>query len=637
MAFDFLLNLTGTFAAQLGPVVKGLAEAAPAMERVVVQADYLDESMKKIASSTRHTNLVLADHMKIGKAFSDFASSATQASLSVEQHAAIGQSLGQMFGDLGKQHEVGAALGQFFGDLGKMAEASKSHAKGLTLEWGNAFHSFAGFRRDAEGGWTFNVAEGLGAIAEGARGAAEFVTQLAERAYDLAKEMVGVVARTQDMRLALKLNLGEEGAEAVDHLAESIARTTRFSAGSIRQALLPLTEAGVKDEKTLDNLTTAAIDIATRRGQGMEGVQSALESFTRIAIRGEVNPKLLTGLAINATAYYEDLGKLLGRTGKQAEQLVKGGKVAKETLLSVALNQISMREGGNGIGSAALEGAKTLGATLQRLRDLPENLFEKLATSGGMIRIEETLDKFIDFATGPVGQEITKNIGNAFADLAQSILGDETSLKNFAATVQEAIPAIKTALEDLILVAKAAAGALHVAAKIVEPFIPRTADEKKAYIAQKEDELYANEHGGRHKITKDLVAGLNAARSDYVAAGESAGQGYTDGFASYTEIRSPSKMFRRFGGYSAEGFALGMEDGTSRVEAAARRSLIEPTFGGGGGAGARGGNVGPVSVNVVVNAAGESAEALAATVEQATQRALRRVLTEAGMQLPAAA
>ena len=38
----------------------------------------------------------------------------------------------------------------------EMLARARTKAPNLTFEWGNLVHSFAGFRKEADGGWTFN-------------------------------------------------------------------------------------------------------------------------------------------------------------------------------------------------------------------------------------------------------------------------------------------------------------------------------------------------------------------------------------------------------------------------------------------------------------------------------------------------
>lgn len=287
-----------------------------------------------------------------------------------------------------------------FRELAKAEKELAEAQKHLAGEDGAEF-KFAGFMVDP--------AE---LLIHGLEMAVELAEKLVETVVDVGKEMVHVAADTQDLNLAIKLDVGEEGSKKVEELGEEFRQYSRFSAAKIKNALLPLLEQGsIKDDKQLEDLTTAATDVAARRKQGIEGVQGALASFQQIALRRDVNPRILKELAINAQDYFKDLGDLYHITAKQAEKRAKEGKFASETLLSVALNQIQSREGGK-LGNATDAASKTLGATLERLGDLKENLFEKIADSPGIQSVQRFLETFEEVMGGPTGTELVEHLSS---------------------------------------------------------------------------------------------------------------------------------------------------------------------------------------------------------------------------------
>jgi hypothetical protein len=261
-------------------------------------------------------------------------------------------------------------------------------------------------------------------LAEGAALAYEAIKRVGEAVIDLGKEMITAAGKAEDLNLAVKLDVGEEGAEKVEKLADSF-RGSRFSAKGIKEALLPiLEESGNTHAESWNDLVTAATDVATRRNTGVAGAKAALEALNDI----ELNPQRLRGslkqLGIKQKDFYEDLGSLLSISAKTAEAQTKAGKVQAETLLSVAENQIAKREGG-ALGEATNEGSKTLGATLERLGNLKDNLFEKLAGSRGMQAVQGFLDNFITTMEGPIGTDLVAKIGGAFETLFGDLSGPD--------------------------------------------------------------------------------------------------------------------------------------------------------------------------------------------------------------------
>lgn len=266
--------------------------------------------------------------------------------------------------------------------------------------------------------FTFDLAEGL-------REAYEVVEKIVDGIIDVGKEIVHVAGQTQDINLAVRLNVGDEGAEKIDELAETFKDKTRFSASQIKTALLPLLQQGLgKNVEQLGDLTAAATDYAARTNSGIAGVQTALESFGNIALRGQVNFRLLKQLKISEADFNNELGSLLHTDSKAAEKLMKEGKVGKDDLLTTALNLLAKQQGGV-LGNASQDSAKTLGGTLERLSHVKENLFEGIAESPGMKAVQGFLDNLIETLEGKAGTELVAKISSLFETLFGDLSGPD--------------------------------------------------------------------------------------------------------------------------------------------------------------------------------------------------------------------
>ena len=184
--------------------------------------------------------------------------------------------------------------------LGKSAKGltdTEKHAHSAKKEF-ELFEGEVGNLRGGFAGLEFNLsALGKGGslfmfdLATGAREAVALVKELGETFFDLSKDILKAAGKRRTSNLAVKLDVGEEGAAGIDKLAKSF-KNTRFDDDQIKESLLPLLEQGVSDPKVLDDLTTAATDIAARRKQGIEGVQSALGAFQKIRAEGRGRPAL---------------------------------------------------------------------------------------------------------------------------------------------------------------------------------------------------------------------------------------------------------------------------------------------------------------------------------------------------------
>jgi len=653
MAFEFGMNLTGTFAAQLGPINTTLAETVPLLDKVVIATDYMDEAMARAASAVRHTNLTLADHMKIAQGFSNFARAAGEASLSVEQHAQVAQ-----------------GLGAFFGSLGKMAEASVPKVRRFHVEWGNMFHSFAGLRYDREKGFIFNIAESLDFVAEKIGRTGERLIEFARRAgealWDLGKDMVRVGGETQDLDLALELNLGKEGAGKVDELAGMFERKTRFDKDAIKGALLPLTEQGVTDVVTLKNFTTAAIDIATRRKQGIEGVQAIVGELARMELGGKLKDTTLKDLAIRPKEFYAELGALLHKSEEQVKKMLKAGDVDTKTTMSVVLSQIAKRQGGK-LGIASLAGGDTLGATLQRLHDLPDNLWQAVAHSPALKQVQRVLDNLIDRMSGPEGVRLVESFANAVERAFTEIRPEDITkmFENLATIVSGMIKGLGLAVELAGKLADWAdkdndreagvkgrkdlgggksviydQGDYAAAARkggmgwFAENFLYAAVDIQRLGQAQMDKDAAAA--GAR--VGEGLAAGMDSTKTLVAAAAANLAATTAGTMCGDLKIQSPSRVAFDIGGYYGEGYALGIEDQVDRVARAGRAITAASSVGGGRGdyAGAALGFAAPgakVEVHVVQHITGSDAADIAEQSGLQFEREMEQVLRRSTQQM----
>lgn len=318
----------------------------------------------------------------------------------------------------GEAHKVAHAMEAVEGELGKV------RAGALSLN----------FSAIAEGGKFFTFD-----LAEGAALAFEAIKKVGEAVFDLGKEIIKAAAGAEDLSLAIKLDVGDEGAEKVDKLAESF-RNTRFDDKDIKKYLLPILEdSGMAHSEQWDDLVTAATDVATRRNTGKAGAQSALEALRSIEIQPQKLRGALKELGIKQVSFYADLGDLLGISAKAAEEQTKAGKVKAQTLLSVALNQIAQREGG-ALGNATNQGSETLGTALDRLAALKENFFERLAGGEGMEAVKVAINSFVEAFNGPAGARLIHVIDQMFVKL-----GHMFTVENVTTWTESLISGLETA------------------------------------------------------------------------------------------------------------------------------------------------------------------------------------------------
>jgi hypothetical protein len=99
----------------------------------------------------------------------------------------------------------------------------------------------------AKGGslFTFDLAEGAAVVLEVFEKIGEVIKEVVEHVVELGIEMLKTAAKTQDLNLAVKLDVGEKGVAGIEKLTEGFESTSRFDANDIKAAMLPLLEQGV--------------------------------------------------------------------------------------------------------------------------------------------------------------------------------------------------------------------------------------------------------------------------------------------------------------------------------------------------------------------------------------------------------
>jgi hypothetical protein len=328
-------------------------------------------------------------------------------------------------GETGKHaHEAGKEVEFFEGEVGSL----KAGLGGLEFNLSAL----------AKGGslFTFDLAEGLKSVYEA-------IEHVVDKVVELGVEMVKVAGETQDLNLAVKLNVGDEKAKEIDELAEGFERTTRFDASDIKRSLLPLLKQGISDPQLLDDIATIGTDMAARTGKGIAEVQRVTEGFASIFQKGRLKSGGLEAFGIAANDYWAELGHLKHVSAETAAKMAKAGKINQNELVRLAINMVGEREGG--IGGQSLDAGKTLGATLDRLGNLKKNLFEGLAQSPGMQAVQGTLDNLIAVAKGPIGKELIANIGGAFESIFKPFTGPDGKAK-----LEEVIHLIGKKLGDAV-------------------------------------------------------------------------------------------------------------------------------------------------------------------------------------------
>lgn len=114
-----------------------------------------------------------------------------------------------------------------------------------------------------------------------------------------------------------------------------------------------------------------------------------------------------------------------------------------------------------------------------------------------------------------------------------------------------------------------------------------------------------------------LAAGITGGSSGVVAAMSKSVADAVKTAKDQLAIKSPSKVFAEIGGYTAEGFSEGIEDG-SDATTSAMEEMVSPPEASAGGAGATGGGSRSITIgDIVVHTSSDNPEGIAAAVRRA--------------------
>ena len=364
--------------------------------------------------------------------------------------------------------DSGPAVASIATALDQTAKHGKHAAESIKL-----FEGEAGKLSGTVGGLTLNLSalSSGGSVfvfdlAEAFRGALELAHKLTETVIDLGKEMIRASAKQETLQLALDFSVGKEKAKELGELAEVFAKATGNDDDFYKNAWLPLLKGGLRNKDQIGILTTASLELAAQNNEGQDAVKGYLSSLGRIALGGKIKEGALKDFGIMPQKFYAVIAAAHRTTMDEAAKLLKSGKLSTDEILATITGQIAANTGDpNSIGSAALARGQTLDATLQKLHDLPENVFKKLAGSDGMVALQGTIENIIR-AVEEQAPAALDSLNRVFKGLFGDLNGPDgfekvsTGIKAMLKNFEDAVPII-------VAGGKAIFGALEEVAKIV--------------------------------------------------------------------------------------------------------------------------------------------------------------------------
>lgn len=439
------------------------------------------------------------------------------------------------------------------------------------------------------------------------------VKKLGSFAYDGITGLVKLGIESSEAKTAMlgALDVFEGGkSEAVFGTLQDMGIAVGLSADKAVKGFTDLRAAGFKAKEAQDILA-ASFDVAAQKGGG-EGGAAAADKFQDLFVKfralEKVGKKDILSLArdvgIAPEALAEGYAKRIGKSADAARKLLDDGKAGALDVSNALLDIVQAKfDKGGKLGDKAKElasGSVTL--QLQRVKDLWGNLFEdakikpfakaveKLAESLGgplgdkvkaltdkffalfnfdAIDIDGPLNKAVDIASRLVDKSIEFGSGFRSAFDPQMVVGFHKSIDDFnkslgvsskswsdiGASVGKFVTYLGIALEITMRIGEVVQKlAPHLAKFALTGGAANVAD-AGGWLGGK----IAGFFGKGEQTAKGFAAGIAAGTPDVAAASKGMVQGSADAIVEKAEIRSPSKMTFRFGGYMAEGISEGWQ------------------------------------------------------------------------------
>lgn len=444
----------------------------------------------------------------------------------------------------------------------------------------------------------------------GAMEAVHLLGEMAEKIVDIGKEAIKAAAAEQRMKSVFSAQFGGDRAgEAAEKWADVLAKQTELNEAQTEGALIDLKRVGATEEQAA-LATKAAADIAAVSKDKNGAFASTIEAFARIQRTGVISNRALAPLGIGVKDF-KQLDSMKGLSEKEIKKRMESGKVDQGDLFRLIMSRTNEKA----IGERAANNADLLGTKLQKLTELPELFYKKLADTKAIGVLSKALGGLLDKLDpeSPAGAKIFSALEHAFGVVADTVA--RIDIGELAATItDDVIPAVEaliTFVGNLIGPIEKAIHAAHELHDVLMGPAPKNtalddfeARQKKARdrAAAEEEPSFLSKgiqvspgvktwHSKFHVVGKDdaagLAAGITAGGPGVAEAAGGVADKATDAVREKHKTHSPSVVFQDLGAMAAAGFAGGVMMGAAGVESAMDHTFGTPTVGGAGAGGGR--------------------------------------------------
>ena len=326
--------------------------------------------------------------------------------------------------------------------------------------------------------WGHLAAEGVEKIAEGF---AEGAHKAVEIVYDGLKDAFKAISKEQERIAGYDLTLGKPESKEEREAIDKFSGKTAFSASQNQDMMLPLFRAGLTGKAATTAYATS-LDLAAGRGKGADqgAVAEAVDIFAKIQQKGGITSKQLAGIGLgekNVPAFWKDLGKQMHISAEAAEKQAKAGKIDPQILMNSITDAVNKMQGGKA-GTGGERAGKGLAGMWNKLKELPEDFFEKLVESPALERMSKALGNVLEQLSpdSPTGQKIFESLERAFNGILDTITETFTpeNIDAFTDGIKDALDWFGDLIDDIKLAGPTIKDSFSAAIDILDALLETT-------------------------------------------------------------------------------------------------------------------------------------------------------------------
>jgi len=460
---------------------------------------------------------------------------------------------------------------------------------------------------------------GAGLAVEGVKLLGRGIMSVAGAVAHLGEEALMAAAGAERLDLSLKLTMGEGTDEFLEWI-DKITPKTEFVDDQLKKWGLSLANAGLKGEE-LKDVMAASLDVAGKRGP--QAMDMAVDALTRATLTGKIEGKALRGLGI-PIAQLAELPQFKGLNEHQIDKRLNTTQIDRDDIMTLIAGPDQL------LGDMAVKASDTMGAKLKNLKMIPEQVFEKLATSPAFEKFKSKLDEiFVAFdPNSPRGAQVFSALDSVFTTLVDQF--SKIDFQSLATTItDDVVPAIKGMAEMIAPTVEAierVIRGLHRMHDMVLGASPKSSaldnfktnpNFKRGGVSPDDEPTFLRGKESATAAAKGIDAGAPSAAQSMT----NMGKGMMSSLDTTLERHSPPRVFVRVGQDIPRAVAQGIEDEQTTLDGTMRTMVPVPQNGASATTMAGGGVTVHIEVNVGEGAnAQETGQAIGDALEERLMR-----------------